>query len=372
MDPTLIPVWVITLSGFVLGALFGAIASRTHFCALGSISDALNIGSWARARMWVIAVSTAVLGVWALDTGGWVDTRLSVYANTRLPVLSIILGGLMFGAGMVLASGCTSKTLIRLGSGNLKSLVVVLVLGLSAYMTLRGIFAVWRVATIDRVTIDFGVAQTLPALLTRLLELPAERVEHWSAPLIGLVGLGLALKSRELWRHERSAIAGGLAIGMVIAAGWWVTGWLAYVPEHPDTLELAFIATQLNRPESLSLVAPYAYTIELLTLWSDQSRKLTFGIASALGMVSGSLLYALATGQFRQEIFPDAQDFRRHLAGAVLMGVGGVLALGCTVGQGLSGLSVLSMGALLATGAMITGAVAMIKLDERRLSRVDS
>jgi uncharacterized membrane protein YedE/YeeE len=286
-----------------------------------------------------------------------------------MPVLSIIAGGLMFGAGMVLASGCTSKTLIRLGSGNLKSLVVMLVLALFAYMTLRGIFAVWRVATIDRVVIDFGVAQTLPALLAAMLGQPAELLERWIGPLIALPMLALSLASRELWRHEPGAIIGGLVIGAVIVAGWWTTGWLAYVPEHPDTLEPAFIATQLNRPESLSLVAPYAYTMELLTLWSDQSRKLTFGIACALGIVGGSFLHALATGSLRQEIFPDTTDFWRHLAGAALMGTGGVLALGCTVGQGLSGLSVLSLGSFIATLAIVAGAVGMMKFDVWRLSR---
>jgi uncharacterized membrane protein YedE/YeeE len=359
--------WLINAVGFVLGTLFGLIAHRTHFCALGSISDALNMGSWTRARMWLLAVATASLGLWGLEMAGWVDPGQSVYAGTRLPWLSILLGGLMFGAGMVLASGCTSKTLIRLGAGNLKSLVVFLVLGLTAYMTLRGVFGVWRVATIDRVFVELEPGQTLPALIAAASGWAG--IEPWITPLIGAGLLLIALARRTLWHEERSALWGGLGIGLVIAAGWWTTGWLAFVPEHPDTLEPAYLATQLNRPESLSLVAPYAYLIELLTLWSDQSRKLTFGIASALGIVVGAFVHARLTGSWHAEIFPNAGDFGRHLLGAALMGIGGVLAVGCTVGQGLSGLSSLSLGAVIATASMIAGAVAMMKIHYWRLTR---
>jgi uncharacterized membrane protein YedE/YeeE len=368
MQEDIISPGLITTIGFGLGLTFGAAASRTHFCVLGSISDVLHMGSWTRARQWLTAVAVAMLGVWALQQAGWVDTGKSIYASARLPWLSIIIGGLMFGAGMVLASGCTSKTLIRLGGGNLKSLIVFLVLAISAYMTMRGLFAVWRVASIDRVVIDFGVSQTLPSLLAAHSGSNGRALENWIAPVIGAMLLALALASRRLWLEERGAIAGGLVIGLVITAAWWTSGWLAYVPEHPDTLEPAYLATQLNRPEALSLVAPYAYTLELLMLWSDQSRKLTFGIAAALGIVAGSFLHSLASGGLRSEIFPDARDFRRHLLGAVLMGCGGVLALGCTVGQGLSGLSTLSVGAVLATASMIAGAVAMMRWDYRQLA----
>lgn len=361
--------WLINTVGFVIGTVFGIVAHRTHFCAVGSIADVLNMGSWTRARMWLLAVATACLGLWALEAGGWVDPGQSIYAGTRLPWLSIIVGGLMFGAGMVLASGCTGKTLIRLGAGNLKSLVVFLVLGLTAYMTLRGVFGVWRVATIDRVFLELEAAQTLPALIASASGAGGASFERWIAPVIGAGLLTFSLASRTLWREERSAVWGGLAIGGVIIAGWWTTGWLAFVPEHPDTLEPAYISTQLNRPESLSLAAPYAYLIELLTLWSDQSRKLTFGIASALGIVVGAFVHARMTGRWRAEIFPSASDFGRHLLGAALMGTGGVLAMGCTVGQGLSGLSTLSLGALIATASMIAGAVAMMKFDYWRLAR---
>jgi uncharacterized membrane protein YedE/YeeE len=280
-----------------------------------------------------------------------------------------MVGGLMFGIGMTLASGCTSKALIRLGGGNLKSLVVFFVLGVSAYMTLKGLFAVWRVASIDRFTLDLGTSQDLPSLLAAATGIAQASADRWVAPILGLLLLVGALSSRELWQAERASIVGGLVVGGVVVAAWYVTGHLAYVEEHPETLEKAFIGTQGNRPESLSLVAPYAYTLELLMFWSDKSKHVTFGISTALGMVGGSLLYALTHGGWREEVFPDATDFKRHLLGAVLMGVGGITALGCTIGQGLSGLSTLSLGAIITTAAIITGCAITLKIDYWRMMR---
>ena len=369
MDTPIISVGTIAALGFGLGAAFGAVGARTHFCTLGAISDILNIGSWTRMRMWLLAVGIAVLGVWALESFGLVNTDRSLYASNRLPWLSHIVGGLLFGIGMTLASGCTSKTLIRLGGGNLKSVLVFLVVGISAYMTLKGLFGVWRTASLDQVVIDLGVSQELPALLAAASGTDAALLGRWLPPLIGLAIVLAALASREMWRDEPSAIAGGAVIGLIVVGGWYVTGHVGFVEEHPETLEAAFIGTQGNRPESLSLVAPFAYTLELLMFWSDKSRHITFGIATALGMVAGALAWAIVTRSWREEVFPDASDFRRHLLGGVLMGAGGVIALGCTVGQGLSGLSTLSLGSFITTAAIIVGSVLTMKIDLWRMMR---
>jgi uncharacterized membrane protein YedE/YeeE len=369
MDQEIISPAVITALGALLGAVFGYVGSRTNFCTLGAISDIINMGSWARMRMWVLAIATAILGVWMLETAGLIDTSQSLYGARRLPWASHLIGGLMFGVGMTLASGCTSKALIRLGGGNLKSLLVFFVLGISAYMTLKGLFAVWRVASIDRLSIDLGTSQDLPSLLAAATGIAQASADRWVAPMLGLALLMSALASRDLWRTERDAIVGGLVVGGVVVAAWYVTGHLAYIEEHPDTLEKAFIGTQSNRPESLSLVAPYAYTLELLMFWSDKSKHVTFGIATALGMVGGSLLYALTHGGWREEVFPDATDFKRHLLGAALMGAGGITALGCTIGQGLSGLSTLSLGAIITTAAIIAGCALTLKVDYWRMMR---
>jgi uncharacterized protein len=152
-------------ASFALAVVFGAIAQRTHFCTMGAVADIVNMGDWTRMRMWVLAMGVAMLGFNAMVALGWVEARHSLYAGPRLIWLSNLLGGLMFGFGMVLASGCGSKTLVRIGGGSLKSLVVFVVLGVAAYATLRGITAVVRVGSIDTAAIALPAGQDLPSLL---------------------------------------------------------------------------------------------------------------------------------------------------------------------------------------------------------------
>lgn len=366
MDPALPSASTIVWLGFAIGAVFGAASQRTGFCTMGAVSDAVNIGDWTRMRMWALAVAVAILGTGALQAAGLFDPAKTIYTGARLPWLSHLVGGLAFGVGMTLASGCAGKTLIRIGGGNLKSVVVFVFLAIGASMTLRGLTGVWRVSMLDPVAIQFSHAQTLPAFLA------AAGMDARSAVLAAsaLAGGGLlawALASRDARRAE--VLLGGLAVGLAVVAGWFATGHLGHVTEHPDTLEEAFLATNSGRAESLSFVAPHAYTLELLLLWSDASRKLSFGIASALGVIAGAAAMALATRSFRIESFRDAGDLARHIAGGLLMGFGGVTALGCTLGQGVSGLSVLALGALLTTLAIVAGAAATMKIQYRLMMR---
>src|SRR5512143_3696770 len=152
-------------AAFALSLVFGAIAQRTQFCTMGALADIVAMGDWSRMRMWALAAGVAVLGFNAMVALGWVQAGQSIYAGPRLIVLSNLLGGLMFGFGMVLASGCASKSLVRVGGGNLKSLVVLLVLGVAAFATLKGITGVWRVDTVDRVAATLPAGQDLPSLL---------------------------------------------------------------------------------------------------------------------------------------------------------------------------------------------------------------
>jgi uncharacterized protein len=354
-------------AAFALAVAFGAIAQRTHFCTMGAVADIVNIGDWSRMRMWALAIGTAMIGFNAMVALGWVDAGKSIYAAPRLTWLSAALGGLMFGFGMVLASGCGSKTLVRIGGGNLKSVVVFVVLGIAAFATLKGITGVARVATVDRVAVELAGGQDLPTLAVRAFGVAKAQ----AALALGLL-CGGALVLWVLARREgRSAdvLLGGLGIGAVIVAMWWVSGHLGYVAEDPNTLQEAFVATNSTRMESLSFVAPVAYTIDWLLFFSDKSKVLTIGIVSTVGVVLGSALVALASRSFRWEGFANAEDTANHLVGAVLMGVGGVTALGCTVGQGLSGVSTLALGSFIALAGILAGAVLALRWQVWRIER---
>ncbi len=354
-------------AAFGLSALFGAIAQRTHFCTMGAVSDIVNMGDWTRMRMWVMAMGVAIIGFNLMVAAGWLDAGKSIYGGPRFLWLSALVGGALFGFGMVLASGCGSKTLVRIGGGNLKSLVVFVVLGVSAFATLKGITAVARVATVDTVAITLGTGQDLPSLLAASTGMAKGTL----AAVLGLV-IGGALIAWALARAEGrtgESLLAGLGVGAIIAGVWYVSGRLGYVAEDPNTLQEAFVATNSGRMESLSFVAPVAYTLDWLMFFSDKSKLLTIGIVSVVGVVVGSAAYSLLTKSFRWEGFRDAGDTANHLVGAVLMGIGGVTALGCTIGQGLSGMSTLSLTSFVAVAAIIAGAVAALRYQVWRIER---
>jgi uncharacterized membrane protein YedE/YeeE len=357
-------------AAFVLGIVFGGVAQKSHFCTMGAVADIVNFGDWNRMRMWLLAMAVAILGTQGLAAAGLIDVAKSIYATPRLIWLSHLLGGLLFGFGMVLASGCGSKTVIRIGGGSLKAVVTFLVLAVTAYMTLKGLFAVLRVGSLDSVALTLSGPQDLPALAARLAG-AAPAFAHAAFGLaIGLALLAFVFARRDFWRGE--LILGGVVTGLVIVGGWWVSGHLGYIAEDPNTLQEAFAGTNSGRMESFSYVSPLAYTIELLMLWSDKSTTVTFGVAAVLGTIVGSAIVALATRQFRWEGFRDAEDTANHLVGGALMGFGGVTALGCTIGQGLSGVSTLALGSFLSLAAIIVGAVLALKYQTWRLERMDS
>jgi len=360
LDEPIVAASTIAWIAFALGLVFGYAGNRSNFCTMGAVSDVVNMGDWTRMRMWALAVAVAVLGSGALQLAGLFDSADSIYTGRRLTWLSHLIGGALFGIGMTLASGCGSKTLIRIGGGNLKSLIVFVFLGLSAYMTMRGLFGVWRTQLLDPMAVQLTTHQDLPSILAGL---GIER-ETALTTLTLLVGGGLlafALASREA-RQSGGMLAGAIAIGAVCVAGWYLTAHIGYVEEHPRTLERAFIGTNSGGAESFTFVAPVAYTLELFLLWTDSSRIVTFGIAGVFGVIAGSALYATTSRSFRLEAFQSADDLVRHIVGAVLMGFGGVTALGCTVGQGITGLSTLAIGSLLTTAAIIAGAAATMKV----------
>ena len=365
-SPSSLPALVAWLA-FALAFVFGAAAQRCNFCTMGAITDVVNFGEWRRMRMWLLAIAVAILGANALWAAGQIDLSKSLYVSNNLIWLAHLAGGLLFGFGMTLASGCGSRTLIRLGAGNLKSLIVIVFLALAAYMTLRGALALLRVNVFEAVRWDLGRAQDLPTLLGGLgLAGPL----RWLVPaVIGVALLIFVFKDRE-FRATPEYVIGGLVVGAVIVAGWYVSAHIGHLAEDPNTLQEAFVATNSGRPESYSFVAPAAYLLELLIFWTDKSKIMTFGVAGVLGMTAGAAAMALATKTFRWEGFNDTEDLVNHVVGGLLMGFGGVLALGCTIGQGLTGISTLAVGSILSFFAIVGGSVAAVKYQEWRIERM--
>ena len=342
---------------FLGGLLLGVISQRTHFCTMGAISDVVHMGDWTRARQWLVAMGVAMLGFAALSDLGHLDPSKTLYASARLMWLSTAVGGLMFGYGMVIASGCGNKTLVRIGGGNLKSLVVMVVMGVSAFATLKGITAVLRVSTLDTFFIDMPTGANLSVLGIPYL-----------GYILGTLLLLVVMRHQEMWTFPN--LLAGLGVGGLVVAMWWVSGHLGFVPEHPETLEAVYVATNSGRIEALNFVAPVAYTLDWLMFYSDTSKVLSAGITAVVGVMAGSALSALQTQTFRWEGFANPRDLGQHLVGSVLMGVGGVTAMGCTFGQGLSGISTLSLNAVLALAAIVIGAVLALRRQAARLERI--
>ena len=350
-------------SGFGLALIFGAVASKANFCTMGAVSDVVNMGNWGRIRMWLLAIAVAIIGANTLQVLGMVDLSKSIYQRPNLNWLSFVVGGVCFGVGMTLGSGCANKTLIRIGAGSLRSLVVFVFLGISAYMTIKGLFGQWRVSFLDPVSIDLGArgfkGQDLPTLIANFMGLEPRTAVIATAALIA-GGLLVFVFRDARFRQNRNQVLGGLLIGILVTAGWYVSGHLGY-GENPDTLETVFFGTNTRAAESFSFVAPIAYTLELLMLWTDKSLTVTFGVASALGIILGSFAYAVATRTFNLEGFASVKDTRNHMIGGILMGFGGVTALGCTIGQGVTGFSTLALGSIITFLSIIAGAAATMK-----------
>ena len=359
-DPANLTTTIATL-GFVLAFVFGIVANKAHFCTMGAIADVVHMGSWARMRMWLLAIAVAILGANALSLLGLVDLAQSIYPRSRFIWLAHIVGGITFGIGMTLASGCGNRTLVRIGGGNLKSLVVLAFLGISAYMTLKGLFGMARVNWIEPFALDFRAAggQDLPAIGHYVFGVSKHVVQIIVAGAIVIALLLFVFKDRD-FRRDTVSVLGGAIIGALVAAGWYVTGHIGY-GENPETLEMVFFGTNTRAAESFSFVAPIAYALEILMLWSDRSLAVTFGIASIAGVILGSAAYAVVSGRFRWEGFTDIADMRHHIIGGILMGFGGVTGLGCTIGQGISGVSTLALGSFLTLFSIIAGAVLAMK-----------
>lgn len=357
-------IYYLVLGGsFCITLILGYIMQRTNFCTMGAISDFFLMGSLTRARQWILAIAVSIIGVGFLKYANLIIFEDSIYIAPKVLWLSVLVGSLMFGFGMVFASGCAGRNLMRIGSGSVRALVVVIFAGIFAQMTLRGVFAVIRVNTVDKVFFTLPSNQDLISILQHQIQL-SPFVTLAITILFGICMMFWVFVDKKFWTLENCLI--GLFVGICIIGFWLLVGNLGFLEEDPNTLEKAYIATNTNRLEMVSFVAPIAYLLDYLTLFSDASKKVTLGIVSIFGMMGGSFLAVKLHQVWRWQGFTSFSDLGRHLLGAALMGVGGVTALGCTFGQGLSGISTLSISSMIAIIGFIGGAYAALKYLENQ------
>ena len=358
----------VVVAAFILGAIFGALVHRTNFCTMGSVADIVGYGDWTRMRQWALAIAVAVAGTTLLAAFGVIDPAASFYTTKRFTPLAYVLGGLLFGFGMVLAGGCGSKALVRAGAGSLKGLVVVVVLGLVAYISLRGVLAVVRVRAIESVGFDLATTPGPAGTADRRRRCAGRGPPRGRGRDRGrAAGLRAARPRRA---DEGSACSAASAWARSSSRVWFVSGHLGHVVEHPETLDEVYLRTNSGRMEALSFVAPVAWTLDYLMFFSDTSKVITVGVASVAGVFVGALLSAVLGGRFRWEGFRDTEDTANHLAGGALMGFGGVTAMGCTIGQGLSGVSMLAAGSIITLAAIVAGAVAGLRYQAWRIEQM--
>jgi len=345
--------------GLLLGLVLGAAGQASRFCVRGAIADWVVFRTPGRALSWLLAVAVAAVATQAAISLQLFDATRTLPWSTSFLWLSHLVGGLVFGFGMILASGCPQRNLVKAGSGNLRALVVLLVAAVVAAMTLRGLLALPRVGLLDALGVQLQGSQDLGSVGSRLLGWPAAAL-RW-ALVAALAVLALVLVVRHRAALGGKLLAGSVVVGLLVPAAYLLTGNLGFLPEHPETLEAAWLGTQSRRPEGLTFAAPLAHALDLLTLWSDKAMVPTFGVVLALGVLVGSFASARLRGEFKLESFESPRDLVTHLCGAVLMGFGGITAIGCSIGQGLTGLAMLSAGAVLTVAGLVAGAVLALR-----------
>lgn len=366
---------------FVLALVMGMVVNKTNFCTMGAVSDLVNMGDTGRMRAWLFAIAVALLGVAILEFLGLVDASgtFPPYRAGNLIWAENILGGLMFGVGMTLASGCGNKTLVRIGGGNLKSIVVFVIIGLIAYFMInpfpgsdQTLMSVLFYDWIRPLSVDLGESQDLGYLfggdsagITRLIV----------GGVLGVVLIGFAFKSSD-FRDNRDNILGGLVVGLAVLGAWYLSSNIA-VASDDGALSLSgyyeewdmLVDTEEGKPaqgrplaaQSYTFINPLGQTLGFAAGGFERA-LLTFGVVAVFGVLLGSLVWSLISRSFRIEWFSSGSDAFNHIVGAVLMGFGGTLAMGCTVGQAITGVSTLALGSMITFGAIFLGSALTMKV----------
>lgn len=366
---------------FAIAFIMGAVVNKTNFCTMGAVSDLVNMGDSGRFRAWMLAITVAMLGVVILESSGLisVDQSMPPYRGSNFAWLEYILGGVLFGIGMTLGSGCGNKTLIRIGGGNIKSIFVFLSLALFAYFmvnpfpgTDQTLYSLLFYSWTNSTTVSLASQQDVGSLVGRITGSEAVTTRM----VIGLILVALlawAIFKSADFRKSFDNILSGVVVGLAVIAAWYVTD-SAVINTGGETFSWAQYATPNNwsfmeegsapksvATQSYTFVNPVGETLRYGVQGLD-SLYLTVGVMAVFGVIAGSLLWALISRGFRIEWFANLRDFGTHLVGGALMGVGGILALGCTIGQGITGLSTLALGSFLAFGGIVLGSAMTMKI----------
>ena len=329
---------IVIASGLLIGLAFGAVGLLSGFCLLSGLRGWWADGDSRLIRTYALALGTAIAATQLLAAGNVVDLGKSIYLQPSFSAPLMFFGGLLFGYGMVLSNGCSSRALVLLGRGNLRSLVVVIVIGIAAQMTLKGLVAPARIAMLQATQATPKVV-SLPALLSTLGV--GETFARTLAASVIAGALIIFAFAHAPFQRAWGQIAAGLAVGLLVAAGWFATGYLGADDFNPAAVT------------SLTFVAPIADSVQYVMLSTGLS--LNFGIAMVGGVITGSLVTALVTRRFHFEGYTSPRHMLRSIGGAALMGAGGAMALGCSIGQGLTGLSTLALASFVAVAGILSG-----------------
>jgi uncharacterized membrane protein YedE/YeeE len=352
---------------FVVALVMGAVTSKTNFCAMGAVSDWLNIGDTGRMRAWVFSMAVALAGVIALEALGVVnlsDETFPPYRTANFAWIRYLLGGLIFGIGMTLAGGCGNKTLVRIGGGNLRSLVVVVIFATCAYLMLwsplyEKAFLPWIAATTINLQ-SYGVGnQELGTVLAGMFGMGRSQLLNHAVAAVVVAGmLYFCFRSAD-FRSDSDHMLGGAVVGLAIVFGWWLTGG-SIGREWRDYAEMATVVPSRVQVQSYTFAAPMGDMVRYLLDPANFS-LVNFGVVALVGVILGSSLWAVFNDRFRLEWFGSWGDFANHAVGGALMGIGGVLSMGCTFGQAITGISTLAVGSILTFLSIVIGAAGTMK-----------
>jgi len=363
--------------GFVIALIMGAVANKTNFCTMGAVSDWVNINDTGRFRSWVFAMTVAIAGVLVLSASGFMDPSVTAsgsFPPYRTPNFSwarYIIGGLLFGIGMTLGSGCSNKTLVRIGGGNLKSVVVLIFLAIGAYLMMFNNTAIRLLQVpLDSVALNLSNAmgasgQSMGDIVGSLTGVSAATMNYVLGVIVVLGLLFWTFKSKDFTGRFNN-ILGGAVIGLGVVGAWYITAGPMGQQWQQELMFAAQPPVQHASPQSYTFVSPTGD----LARWVSEgfsTSLLSFGLLALAGVILGSLLWGLISRTFRFEWFASWRDAFNHIIGGFLMGIGGVMAMGCTIGQGVTGISTLAVGSFLAFGSIVLGAALTMKVQYYKL-----